>query len=461
MQALALPLFSEPAFFPFVPTRVTISRPFAAAMERRLTTLVLSLECTFRETLKDAGRTSVRPAHFTSQDVFMAAPQFSAEANAVHPPASAQRHRFHLLDALRGLAAMLVVLYHSPMELQTRFHFANSYLAVDFFFCLSGFVVAYSYLRGLRGEVRLRDFAAVRLIRLYPLFAVSMLIAILRVLVSPLKLNDVSSGLDLGLLIASSLLMIPNLLVSGLGGELFPLNAPAWSLLLEIVANLTFAAAVRSSRGRVLLPVLYGIWVTGLLIALGRGIPFDMGAEWRGSAVGLARVGLSFLAGAGLLELYRRFKSAPVTGYGALAGIGVLTLFLGLLTLPAHLTGSTFYPLAAALLLFPALVFAGARCALPGPLHGVCAFLGDMSYPLYILHVPLMLPYHNLLAANFVRTHAAAQPWLVVLNLVVLVPLCWWIGHRLDIPLRRRLTAAYKGFLQTHPLPQTSLKRPA
>ena len=72
-----------------------------------------------------------------------------------------ERHRFHLLDALRGLAAMLVVTFHTPAQLKYFLNFPNSFLAVDFFFCLSGFVIAFSYEDRLKQSLSLRNFMVV------------------------------------------------------------------------------------------------------------------------------------------------------------------------------------------------------------------------------------------------------------------------------------------------------------
>ena len=462
MQVLGAALYPQPVFPPLDGWDSRISQSPRAACGAWLTTLVVSPVLPFHEILRDASRTLYAPAHLNPWDVFMAADITPEQFQSIHQPTRIERHRFHLLDGLRGLAAMLVVLYHSPLQLQTRFHFGNSYLAVDFFFCLSGFVVAYSYLGPLRGTMRLRDFAATRFIRLYPLFAVSMLFSVLRIYFSPLKLHDVSSSFDLGILIASSVLMVPNLWVSGLGGELFPLNVPAWSLLLEVLANLVFAAAVRSGRSRALLPLLYAISLCVLLAAVSQRESFDMGAEWRGAAIGVARAGVSFIAGAGLLALYsRRPLGGLPSGHATAAAIALTTIFLCSLMLPSRWTGNARYPLCMALLLFPVLVYAGARCTLPASLHGLCAFLGEASYPLYILHVPLMLPYGSLLSSRLLQRHPAAQPWLVLLDLAILLPLCWWIGHRFDMPLRHRLTAAYKSLLRPPSVQRPHFQRPS
>lgn len=421
--------------------------------------LVLSPLPMFRETLKDARALLQTQAHLVSQDMIMAVSSRATALQTHHQPVSMQSHRFHLLDALRGVAAMLVVLYHSPLELQTRFHFPNSYLAVDFFFCLSGFVVAYSYEDRLRQQLRLSDFAVLRLVRLYPLFALSMALAALRTVISPLKLHDLHSGAELGTLIFTSFLLIPNAFVHGLGAELFPLNAPAWSLFLELIANAVFALSLRHTRAPRLLAGLYLASLLALCLAVHGDASLDFGAEWHGFGFGLARVGTSFLAGVALLHLFRFQAARPLRAGLSLgcAAVAVISL-VGCLTLSTRITQHASYSLFAALLLFPAIIYLSAHCALPASLHDLCAALGDLSYPLYILHVPLMLPYHNLFALALFRTHPNRLPYLVFVNLALLLPLCWWVNQYLDLPLRRRLTTAYRNALSQPALREAPLR---
>ena len=89
---------------------------------------------------------------------------------------SSERQHFATLDGLRGIAAIVVVIFHdlSPFDLDSLIPHAP--LAVDFFFCLSGFVVAYAYEKRLLGTMSFADFVAVRIIRLYPLILAGLLL---------------------------------------------------------------------------------------------------------------------------------------------------------------------------------------------------------------------------------------------------------------------------------------------
>ncbi len=90
-------------------------------------------------------------------------------------------HIFHALDGLRGIAAIIIAIYHVPFLWPQDIPaglFYESYLSVDFFFVLSGFVLAYSYGRRLEAELSADQFIIMRLIRLYPLYFCAFLISV-------------------------------------------------------------------------------------------------------------------------------------------------------------------------------------------------------------------------------------------------------------------------------------------
>lgn len=87
--------------------------------------------------------------------------------------------RFVFLDELRGLAALSVVLLHASQIFSFRLN-SHPSLAVDFFFCLSGFVLANGYEQELKsGALGSRAFFLKRVVRLYPMIVVGVALGVL------------------------------------------------------------------------------------------------------------------------------------------------------------------------------------------------------------------------------------------------------------------------------------------
>ncbi|HEX2534238.1 MAG TPA: acyltransferase [Chitinophagaceae bacterium] len=290
-----------------------------------------------------------------------------------------KRH-FEVLDGLRGVAALGVVLFHFMEWIFPDFSknfIGHGYLAVDFFFCLSGFVIAYAYDNRLE-TMGVKAFFKARLIRLHPLVVLGSLLGLLCFLFDPFAAPPAAYNAGrVALLFAASVLLIPLPIMEDRSFNLFGLNAPSWSLFWEYVANITYALFLHRAGRRVLLPlavVSAGVlcWVsyrTGNLVGGWAGSNF-----WDGGA----RVAYSFLAG---LLLFRfRWIIPNRLGFLPLAG-----LLAGAFLLP-------FYPwnwLTDALVVlfyFPLIVSLGAGSVLSPRMTGICTFSGNISYPLYMTH---------------------------------------------------------------------------
>src|ERR1700723_3050715 len=231
----------------------------------------------------------------------------------------ARSHRFHLLDGLRGFAAILVVLYHLPPYLQRWFACPNAFLAVDFFFCLSGFIIAYSYENRILSGMSLGDFCLSRLIRLYPLYFLGSFLGLLSVCIltfghgrSHLRLSDL---LVAGVL---SVVVLPNMGTAWSNHNIFPLNGPAWSLFFELFANLIFWFGIRFRlAGRFALLLIASTSL--ILLSFARGPLSDVGAFTGSFTPGFARVGFSFVMGLVTYRVYKSGRSTLLSGKIALA----------------------------------------------------------------------------------------------------------------------------------------------
>ncbi|NBW09661.1 MAG: acyltransferase [Caulobacteraceae bacterium] len=287
------------------------------------------------------------------------------------------KQHYLTLDALRGVAAIAVVARHLD-GLAPGNPFPASYLAVDFFFGLSGFVLAHAYGRRLGEGMSFRRFALARLIRLYPLYFIAGLLAILTL---GLKIVVGEAGpIDL-LVRAANLVFIP----LPLGEDrlhLYPLNFPAWSLGFELLVNAVFAVVIfRLTTWRLVgLLVVSAIALTVAALYFGT---LDVGSHWSDILGGVARVTFSFFLGVGVYRLHRAF---PVR----LPGLAVIPVTLILLAsfLPA-VPFQGLYDVLAIVVIFPLLLFVGAAIAPPQAAQGVCTFLGVTSYAIYVIHVPM------------------------------------------------------------------------
>lgn len=316
---------------------------------------------------------------------------------------SRESRNFLTLDGLRGVAALAIAIRHAPFlwrEEQPTEFLNDSYLAVDFFFLLSGFVIAHAYGQRLRGEMSFAAFALARFRRLYPLYALAVALSVVSLVIGlclrTTSIRDVAANL------AFAVVMLP----APFSGEyLYPLDSPAWSLFFELVANALFALTVvrwpRAGLMGLVFLVAAGLVAAASNTALGFGAsdgPLNAGAYWSGFGAGLLRVGVGFFGGVLLYRLYVGGVRLPAVPAPWLC---VLLFFILAVWVPRPLRLS--YDLISVFVLFPAIVLVGAAA----PARGVWAdrfhVFGGMSYALYVLQAPLykLLVWAALIAFGF------------------------------------------------------------
>ncbi|MBV8510859.1 MAG: acyltransferase [Xanthobacteraceae bacterium] len=296
------------------------------------------------------------------------------------------------LTALRGLAALWVVIYHYSVQcfpnLDVRPHtylIHKGYLAVDMFFMLSGFVLAHVYHRPFSESVTGRNywkFIAARIARIYPLHLLVLLLFVATALTSHLMSGEASHVVrDVPLQGPQSVeAFFANLLMlQGLRAGTLSWNYPAWSISVEFMAYLLFPFLLpgiwrTSTRIKLVLAgVLFALLV---LLAYLRQGDFD---QWDGP-ITLLRCLPEFMLGT---LLYCAFRVAPGNLWlnRDVAAFGVVALIV----VGLHLNAADLLMI----LLFAALILAAvlnngafARWANAAPL----LWLGDISYSLYLLH---------------------------------------------------------------------------
>ncbi len=144
------------------------------------------------------------------------------------------RSSFESLNALRGIAAFLVLLFHLAPDFPALPFFGSAYLSVDLFFMMSGFVIAYAYDDKLRGGLGFWRFVEIRVIRLYPLYLLGLAIAAV-----PLALWACHGEKwllhDLARRLAWGVTLLPRPVADP--AQWWTLDPPAWSLIYELAFN--------------------------------------------------------------------------------------------------------------------------------------------------------------------------------------------------------------------------------
>ena len=344
---------------------------------------------------------------------------------------------FEILDGLRGLAALVVVIFHF-MEIIIA-DFSNSfishgYLAVDFFFCLSGFVVSYAYDNRIAG-MGLKTFIKLRLIRLQPLVIIGSVLGLLTFLFDPYSnLYSIYGFKETALIFLTSAFLIPYPVVSERYFNLFNLNAPSWSLFWEYVANLVYATILFKASRKVL-PSLVLLAAAGLFY-----VSWNSGSllgGWSGGTFfdGLARISFSFLMG---MLIFR--SNWIIKNKLGLPGTSAL-LLLAFLT-PYNEQWNWLVDLLIVVVYFPLIVSLGAGAGLAGKHYKINQFSGDISYPLYMTHYPFMWVFANYVVVT--EPGIAQLSWVIPLSIILLIGLAYLVTKFLDFPIRRYFTDKLK-----------------
>ncbi len=341
------------------------------------------------------------------------------------------RRVFAGLDGLRGVAALFVAMRHTAFFHNLGVH--GGYLAVDLFFVLSGFVIAHAYERRLARGLSAARFLAMRYLRLWPVYALGGTIGVAAALAHALPGRDNLTPDQVMHTAPFALMMLPGPPIKEM---LYPINSVAWSLALELLVNLAYAALWRPLRDPRLLAgavVASALWLIGAVLWFGK---LDIGFMWSDAAGGLPRVAFSFTAGLALHRLLaaRSWRSPlPLSGPMA-AWVPILALAPLLYVRLDEIV----WPLACVLVLFPALVTLSAASQANAFATRTFAALGAMSYPLYALHKPI--GELVTLGVRHVAPHAVRNAGVGALYLAALAILCALVERWYDRPVRRALS---------------------
>ncbi|AKD57433.1 acyltransferase family protein [Spirosoma radiotolerans] len=338
---------------------------------------------------------------------------------------------FAILDGLRGVAALAIVIFHFMEWVYpdpSRNFIAHGFLAVDFFFCLSGFVMGYAYDDRIR-RLGLAAFFRLRLIRLHPLVILGSVLGLLGFLFDPFAAHpDLSDRANLLLTFVCSLCLIPLPIMKERAFNLFSFNAPAWSLFWEYVANIIYALVLYRISRRYLSVFIVLAATVLCLVSYRAG---NLLGGWSGPTFwdGGARIAYSFLAG---LFIYR----ANWILKNGLGFVGVAGLLILAFLMPFTQWNGLTEPIIV-LLYFPALLVAGAGATLSPGLEKLCVFLGKLSYPIYMTHYGAMWIFGSYLATY--KPDTLHLSLIVVTGVVFLAGFAYLVQVFYDEPIRRYL----------------------
>jgi len=307
------------------------------------------------------------------------------------------RAHYQVLDGLRGTAALCVVLFHifewlTPDWQHNPLH--HAYLAVDFFFALSGFVVGYAYddrlARGAEPKLALSkwEFVKRRLIRLHPVVPVAAIAGLLGFMFDPNVGTAQTVGIAISpekllLIFTLSLFLLPTPALPNTFGETHSLNGPSWTLFLEYIANLLYGLFAHRLK-RTLHIALCGVSAVALILTALHFHLLGYGWSWGTYWVAPIRLAYPFLAG---LLVYRLKLSLRVPQPYLLSSL----LLIGAFALPTAASYTGLYEAGCVIFVFPLILMMGAGVReVKGRLGAFCRFTGELSYPLYIIHYPFI-----------------------------------------------------------------------
>lgn len=392
----------------------------------------------------------------------------------------ASKPRYEILDGLRGVAAMLVVAYHlfetyySGKPDQPINH---GYLAVDFFFVLSGFVIGYAY-DDRWNKMSTWAFFKRRLIRLHPMVIFGTLFGALMFYFGSCStfplINETPWWMVLLVMFwCFTIIPLPNTMDIRGWAETNPLNGPAWSLQWEYIANILYALFIRKFSKLALgicvflfaiLTVILclNIDVTGIL-AERDWAAYTVVGGWSTTPdqlqVGLTRLLYPFFCG---LLISRLMNGGSKTLNSKLSALNfkhgfwwcslmiVIVLgmpWMGLGTEGAERWTNGLYEAFCVIVCFPLIVAMGAGSSVMGKTKAINQFLGEISYPLYITHYPLI--YMQMSWAEIHKDAPLGTHIFVAICIFVLAILVAYGSYKLyDLPVREWLKKKWFTFSQ-------------
>lgn len=339
------------------------------------------------------------------------------------------------LDLLRGIAAICVLLYHIDFLFDVRGTvLPKAYLCVDFFFALSGFVIAANYSPDSRPKILFSQFLIARLARLWPLLAASILFGFF---VISAKLYKDFHYVDTGPLIGSVVfngLMLPSFFQPYTIDRLYIFNGAAWSIFFELMINIVYFVFFRKLLNKYLLIVLLVSWCALFWSAFSNH-SLDVGWSSQNFFYGFSRVFYSFTLGLVVFNsrVFNRFKIS-------IFRLAPMIILFVLMQQPGWGWG---YDLVVITLFFPVILIISVNSSLDGNAKTIAQFVGDISYSVYLLQTPSIVLFSGLSLVFLGEKIEIFTPIAGFVFLILFIPCCYLSWRYFEIPSQRAAKAAF------------------
>jgi peptidoglycan/LPS O-acetylase OafA/YrhL len=308
------------------------------------------------------------------------------------------------LDALRGAAAFMIVLYHLTIVYHLGGPFQRGYLFVDLFFLLSGFVLTVSTEKKLHSGIGAIEFTRARFVRLWPLVAVGAGVAVVRAFVI-----GMADPVTLLWWLALDLAMIPSLAGAG---PFYRYNGPQWTLFYELLANFVHALVLKKVPTRVMLALALGLgaWLIFTVRRHGGDTMGVSAPNWKTWWMALPRVGFSYVLGVWIGRKYREGLRTPTLPWWLALALPVA----GIMAVPYLPLGKVAGDLLFVIAVLPPTMWLIAMAQPPQPLRAPMEWLGNFSLPLYCVHLTVLVWISELLGRSMPVAIAAFVAALVL-----------------------------------------------
>jgi peptidoglycan/LPS O-acetylase OafA/YrhL len=315
------------------------------------------------------------------------------------------------LDGIRGAAALIILVFHLSGERV----FEHAALAVDLFFLLSGFVLAHAFEAKLQAGMGIREFMRIRLIRLYPLYAIGLILGV------------VAYHGEMGIAwpALQGMFFIPSM-----SDRLFPLNPPSWTLFDQLLMNIIFGLMMASRVGLKCL-FCFGASALGLYYYWHAGANFHLASGYSPSNwwIGAIRICFSFPLGALIYSFSRQYIFPAVNAWWLLLALAAIT------AVPAAFKHTPLMYMLPTVFICPLIIYAGVSARVEGWAVAFFTWLGGISYALYAVHYPIFHLAYRLGYRSALDTIAVA---------LIIIAIAHSLTFRVDPVIRRYMSGLGK-----------------